>query len=1497
MDIENRKGKELVGKENRRAGLSRIFAIAVFVSLVAGIPSVSITGIAYSDANADTELAMTEENMESQGTSVTQAPQMPGLDPVTNKFDASGIRSHDATPMGGMLLESLNFGKPTQEMTDNGVNPSPQGSPDPEPMDPPFMGADILVFNDAANSQNNPSITNVSNGELYTAYDHDPGTGLRDVHVSKSIDGGMNWMQRDIATTVGEDESCPSIDSTITSGGEEMQVWYNADDLEYAYSSDGNTWTVDTFGGGNTWWADVNCPNVAMKGDTTVVVAEFYDSSTPIDTWRIFYTTGGGSWTSYYFGMWPGAWIYRPRVSIQDDDEIVVILDVQDRTSPNPADWTFQAHVSRAFIANTGDWFDDSWTSFYYFLGDDSLEATNPTIAANGVEIVWAQELNIPPPAGPLNTHFVYCLWTDDLLGSPGNATWYGCAGTAFLAYDPLDTDDQTYPMLHMVGSTVLAVWLNGTNINYYFSPDIGNSLIGNLTTETPHKVNQPGVGTVLDIYHPLDVTSAGGKPCVAWQDTRGSESIYFNTFGNVVQYTIDTLPRVDDLWVTEVGDLAGPWRPPHVYTWPGGSSHDIETIGNFEIAQDTRYTFSQWDDGSLTNPTIITVGGDPGIVAIYDVEYYLTMVNLGTTTPTSGYQVAGALVTIEAFAPVAPPGARYIWAGWTGTGSGSYTGPLNPCTDCVQMNGTITQTAAWQLQWGVTINTTPVDLDIMVDGVTLPTPYVTWFNDSQIYILNAPSPQVISPVRYVWSNWSNGEAQMHNVFVTGARTFTANYTSEFWLTVDTNPSGLTIAVEGLNYTAPYSFWCVDGESYWLNPNSNQPGAPGERWAWRDWSDGGPQIHLYTCTGPATVTASYTLQNSVSIRTNPGGYDVIVDGMSVPTPVQYWWDDASAHTLEALPAIDFGSFRYSFTGWSDGGARIHTYYANVSNDEVIANYQLQYNVTLLANHPGLSIDLDSSPVALPYYYWCNQDTQHVLSAPQYQQFGDTRYEYTSWSDGGIQAHVITCTGAMVIRVDYTKEYKVRVNSTLMGVGAGTFNVLIGGNSYSTPAEVWWLADTMMTLDTDEFQPEVNPLTDTRYRFVDWDDPAPKTRSELIGAAGLEFVANFIAQHKLTFVDDQGTSTTTPAGYPVADGIYFDEATSVDIQTDDIVADTATHRWRFGGWTSGDLGGYSGPNNPGAVTVVGPITQTVTWVEQYLFTVVSPHGTPTVAGEALKVTDFEYWFDAGTQATFSIEAEIFTNSPTDTEKAVFDSWTGGTSPETINAPLEVIANWHDEYLVTMVSTQGTVKTPEWIVKGQTYALTIEDIVTSGDTRYVFASWSTTDTANGGYHGTIRVSTTLPVTGAITETALWTTEYRLTIVSSSGSEVEIGDPRTIPPAQEWVVEGTTVDIEVDKTIEIGDTRYKFKNWVGAVADPNSPATTVTVNGPTALTVEWDSEPTFSIMDLWWLFVVIIIVVVALVAVLLMRKKKPVDEEEIPPPEEDEFPEEEEAPSPPE
>jgi hypothetical protein len=903
------------------------------------------------------------------------------------------------------------------------------------------------------------------------------------------------------------------------------------------------------------------------------------------------------------------------------------------------------------------------------------------------------------------------------------------------------------------------------------------------------------------------------------------------------------------------------------------------------------------WDDGSTMNPHTITVDPvDPDIVCIYDVEYYLDMINPGgTTNPPSGYQPNDTFVTIEAFAPAAPPGARYIWQGWTGIGLGSYTGTLNPCVSCVYMNESATQIANWQLQWAVNFTTQPAGLVVEIDGAPFVTPHMDWFNDSEMYNINAPSPQSGGPgLRYVFSSWSDMGTQSHPVFVSAADTiFTAIFTPEYQITVDTNVPGLTVRVGGTDYPAPYPFWCPPGPGPFLEAVSPQYlGALGERYEWADWNDGGSQIHIYDCTGIATVIANYTMQRSVNITTNPGGFNVIVDGMTYATPQQFWWNDTSTHLIEALDSIPVGANnRYNFTGWSNFGTRIQLHTTAISDEALEASYVFQHKITLQSNEVGITINLDGSPVMLPYVYWCDDGSAHILDAYDPQQFGDTRFVFNSWSDAGAQMHNIVCNNPDILQADYDREYRVYINTTLDG-GAGALDVIAGVTTIPTPGTVWWQADTMMALDTAEFQPGQNPGSGERYKFVDWDDWAVRTRTINVDTPGLAFVGNFKTQYKLSFLGPRGTPTTTPAGEIVTDGIYFDIGTSVDIGTDATVPDTTDHRWRFDSW-SGTAGGYTGTQIDPTIIMNAAITQTSSWVDQYTFKVVTAYGVATVTGDAEKVSDTEYWFDAGTQATFSMDAEILI-PPGNDAKAVFDGWSGGTSPETMNAPKEVIASWHMEYLVTVVSAYGTVPAAAWVVEGNTYALTIEDIVTAGDTRYVFSAWSTPDFGSGGYAGTSR-QTTLTVAGAITETAAWTTQHRLTIVSTSGDETDIGDPTTVPAGQEWIDEGQTVIIEVTKTNEIGDTRYKFSSWLGGVADPNSPSTSVVVNAPTSLSIEWETEPVFSIMDLWWLFVIIIIVVVVLVAVLLMKRKKPA-EEEIPPAELEEEFVEEEAPAPP-
>jgi hypothetical protein len=616
---------------------------------------------------------------------------MTSLDKPKESYKISERQSFNAEPYGFETFTSTHLADYLKQTSGAG-DPSPQGSPDPEPMDAPFQDPDVLVYNDAVNSQNNVDMASTTNGDLYIVYDHDPGSGNRDVYVSKSTDAGATWNQRNIATDGGEDEYCPTIgaDYSPSAGAELLYSFYTADQLEFRYSSDGDTWNLVDFGGGVSPFQGT-CPDMDVMGDFIVVVGETVSPGDGRDTFRVLYTVDGSSWTSYYFNMWGGAWVYQPRVSIQSYDDVLLEGDVvstmtfHDQSDPNPANWAYDAVLTDATL--TGDLATDDWGIFYTMSGVPNLDPVYPDVEANGLEVIFNTGI-YNPSVLPLTVHYTWCLFADDVTDI-GSASWDYCAGTGFIAFDGGDAKDVKYVSFYRESTAVHAVWLNGTDINYYYSANGGLNFEGNsLAGGDPYKVNMPGVGTAVDAWRSPEVLNVGGKPCVAWHDTRGSNSIYFNTLGNVAFYEISTNPLIWDLWVQEVGDPAGPYPPPYSYLWTGGSVHDVETIGFFEIVDDTRYNFVDWDDGSLTNPTTITVAPPNRIVANYQTEYYLDMVNPGgITTPAAGYQLAGATVTIEAFAPAAPPGAQYIWIGWTGVGSGSYSGPMNPCTNCVVLH------------------------------------------------------------------------------------------------------------------------------------------------------------------------------------------------------------------------------------------------------------------------------------------------------------------------------------------------------------------------------------------------------------------------------------------------------------------------------------------------------------------------------------------------------------------------------------------------------------------------------------------------------------------------------------------------------------------------------------------------------------------------------------------------------------------------------------------
>ncbi len=1526
MAYEKGKRRKDVGKEREGMRLSRFFTIAVLMALLAAIPSLSFTALAAWDTDIETEMTEAEEPKTFDPKDISTEVQVHGELSALNHYRVPDKSVFERTSIATKEMEasrspdirsSDTVPKVTSERTSK---PSPQGSPDPEPTDAPFMANDVLVYTDPANSQKNASMANTSDGSIFVTYDHDIGTGLRDVYVSKSTDGGSTWVKQNLAVDPGENERCPSIAGDYVSdwGTEALFVFYTQNNFaEMQYSVDnGATWNVASFPQSVTY-GDLTCPYVAVKDNTWVIISEFYNPSatfTPDTMWLWYTLDAGATFDGYWFDMWDGIELYRPRVTILDDDEILLAIDVYDFRDPfNP---TWDALFGHGTIG-LGGGASDIWEPFHYYMYGalvnpdpvhPSVEASGP----NGEEVIFLVEISDPAATGAnLATNWINCrYWNsfDTLVGKPPWLFEF-CGGTGVLAWDwPSDTKDQKYGMFHKEGTAVYAVWLNGTDINYYYSPNGGANLEGD-PAGGPYKVNQPGVGTALDAWHSPDVTFVNGKPAVAWHDTRGGDSIYFNTWVGVIQYTLKTNPYHPELKTWEVGQ--NPEEGTHSYTWVDGSSHSIEATPQYDDGQ-TSYTFNHWEfDDSVNNPETYVVGGAATWnTANYSWEFMLTMIGGGgNTIPLTGWQARGANVTIECLIPPPPgPGSSWTFLGWTGIGDGSYTGTNNPWY--VIMNGSIMQMCTWQKTHEVNIYTIPSGLQFSVTGgvyVGNPknesdNPFT--FVDSEVYTLDTPSPQWVSPVeRLEWQSWSDLGPKMHNVAVTEPTNFTAYFTPEYNITLITNPAGLVVTKNLVNYTTPYSWWCSSGTLVWLDVllEPQDFGVPGEHYVWANWSDGGAKMHQYTCNGPEVLTANFTKRFEVTITTSPllpMPAALIIDGSPQTPPHTVWWDEGISHTLEAPQSVSTGAGqRLNFSYWDDLGARIHDY-TPTGTETVTAYYKDQRLISLRASHANIQIRLDSSTVALPYNYWCDFDTNHFLEADSLQFLGShTQYVYESWDDLGNQNHWFTCSDAKVITVIYREEFRVYINSTVDGAPQ-SLDVSYGGTTYSTPVELWRTSNEQNLLETNEFQPGTDPMTGTRYKFVDWDDSDSRSRTVTINSAPMEFVANFKTQHKLVINTLYGTPQMNPPGEAEGNGYYYDEGTVVTISIDDVVPDTADHRYRFYGWTGI---GYTGSDNPTQITMDAPITQTVAYRSQYLLTLDSVYGTLVASGynETHATVPNAYWYVEGDLAVFEVERLV--QIAVD-EKAEFKSWTGvipgneNATSTTMNQAKVVTANWDLYYLVTVASLHGTVQAPEWVIHDGSLPITIEAMVYDGDdTRYVFKDWSSLNASKGGYSGDEREHTLTLVTGPIMETANWITEYRVSFTHYVNNVQATAPTGANPKGDGWFRNGTLFhEIEVAGSTTEGDWIYTFDKFTGPGVDDTNNKTMININEPMPLNVYWlkeKKEEANIFAELWWLWVVIIIViVVVVVAALMMRKKPAAPAEEVPPPVEEEVPAEE-------
>jgi Ca2+-binding RTX toxin-like protein len=111
-------------------------------------------------------------------------------------------------------------------------------------------------------------------------------------------------------------------------------------------------------------------------------------------------------------------------------------------------------------------------------------------------------------------------------------------------------------------------------------------------------------------------------------------------------------------------------------------------------------------------------------------------------------------------------------------TGAGNYLEVRLTATDSNGLSKTVTQEVQPK-RVDVSFGTNPSGLSVQINGETFTVPKTLLSWEGYTLNVNAPSPQTLSGSSYVFSSWSDGGAQSHDI-VTGATlsTYTATFTA-----------------------------------------------------------------------------------------------------------------------------------------------------------------------------------------------------------------------------------------------------------------------------------------------------------------------------------------------------------------------------------------------------------------------------------------------------------------------------------------------------------------------------------------------------------------------------------------------------------------------------------------------------------------------------------------------------------------------------------------------
>ncbi len=885
------------------------------------------------------------------------------------------------------------------------------------------------------------------------------------------------------------------------------------------------------------------------------------------------------------------------------------------------------------------------------------------------------------------------------------------------------------------------------------------------------------------------------------------------------------------------------------------------------EIIEDSglRQSFTGWRGvgiGSYTgagNPSSCTMLESIVETAVFDTSFELTVISDHGTPFGAGFVRKGASRNFTVIPDsVMGDGEMFLFANWTGTGSGSYSGADNPAS--VTPNEPVTEIAEWDTFFYLTVEASEC-------GAAMPEVFGEGWNIEGWVNIAVENPVFDGTDRYHFSHWTGGVFEDEFVSETRMELTSPDTAVAHYATFEVSPAESVFATAGDTAWVPIIIYDIAGPlmidsigfefvydmdlldyavvredpdidweitlgmegtssltvrgfnstEFAIDPPETllilgfvvQPGGASVS-----------PLHcgsmLYDISGAGSIDGVFTRIDGVNVEIRTAGVDdsVWVDGTAYPSPYNTIWTPGDAHEIAVrdMVAGDDG-VRYRFEDWDDhiDRERIVTAFADTFFE---ANFIAQYRFGVF-NSGG---DSPSPPVG---NHWFDSGEEVIA-------FVDNPDPVTNWS----------CIG-------YWGSGHLALGGSEDSV---TFNI-------TQPTSIYW-----------RWRQRVPLFVECPYG---WSYPEPGTTwhavGEIIDALADSFVVLSLdsgmlcesytgtgsapsgSGHGVSFVINEASSLTwefVPAyrlvmavdgagyGYPsiLEGGGYYRDGSNAHISASSVVNDSLF----FDDWSSLPSGAGFGDDGDTATTVT--VDRPMAAVANYQRgSLVELFKSPAqdFGGFAINGEDFDETADASAWVpkcwTGDISATTQDTADGGDSLWAFVSWSDGMAASHTIGPvcgdIALTAYMEKKYRVRIQKDPtwdvfGTMKvdgstfagefsadTTLWWVEGSSHTLEASPIDNDGsDKRLVWTSWN-----DGG----ARAHSVGPIDGPDSLVAEYGREFKLTVrkdpTQAYGWIFMDGDLHEHAwQAEKWYSAGSSADVEVSTPDAFADTLWTFDEW---------------------------------------------------------------------------------------